>query len=98
MLNTQGPVAGLYNAYGGGGGGWGAAGGRGGQALGTTLNDPANAASGGSANQAGQAALQTNIPTNLTGAGGFGGNAVTLNGNSVTWQAGNTDRVWGSIS
>jgi hypothetical protein len=31
-------------------------------------------------------------------AGGAGGRAVALNGRTVTWVAGNTSRVYGSVS
>ena len=60
---------------GGGGGGWGASGGT----AGTV--DPSGA-SGGSANNPG-----TNASGTVFGVGGTGGNAVTLNGFSVTWNA-----------
>jgi hypothetical protein len=51
---------------------------------------------GGSSNQVGGSAPHTAEPSNLQP--GYGGNAVTLNGNSVTWTFGDTTRVWGSVS
>jgi hypothetical protein len=34
----------------------------------------------------------------LRRAGGTGGKAINLNGNSVTWVSGDTARVWGAVS
>jgi hypothetical protein len=31
-------------------------------------------------------------------AGGTGGKAVNLNGNSITWVSGDTSRIWGAVS
>ena len=86
------------NTFGGGGGGWGASGGNGGRALAVVINDPNDAASGGSSNQVGQSATSPGSPAVTFVGGGSGGNAVTLNGNSVTWVSGNTTRIWGSVS
>ena len=85
------------DSCGGGGGGWGAAGGwPGALDLSQGLMSPVVGTLGGSSNQVGESAPATAQPPNLQP--GYGGNAVTLNGNSVTWTFGDTARVWGSVS
>lgn len=87
--NTGGAIA-----IGGGGGGWGASG----AASYTRFGTPTNISpgDGGSANNNATAANGGTLTLRL--AGGAGGNAVNLNGNSVSWVSGDTARVYGAVS
>lgn len=90
---------------GGGGGGWGAAGGSG---LGASRSMPGaysyTSGAGGSSNGAGGSATD-NLPAmpgpwlpaivRITGAGGGGGNAISLNGNSINYPQ--TGTIWGTV-
>jgi hypothetical protein len=78
----------LY-AGGGGGGGWGASGGQ-------SLFGGNVGGAGGSAN--GSGGTSTGPGAGNMQPGGSGGNAVALNGHTVTWVSGNTTRVYGAVS
>jgi len=93
LINPNVPLFGR-NAS-GGGGGWGAAGGT--SISGTSGGSPGTIVpgNGGSASAAGGDGSLSGSPTSF-GAGGAGGNAVRLNGYSVTWLANGTR--YGAIS
>jgi hypothetical protein len=81
-------------AIGGGGGGWGASGAPSYSRFGVPTN--ISPGDGGSANNNAIAANGGTIT--LRTAGGTGGKAVNLNGNSITWVSGDTSRIWGAVS
>ena len=91
----------LFAAISGGGGGWGAAGGTCYWATGfPSASYLPSYGGGGSAN--GEAVppnlARPNLAARALAVGGLGGNAVVLNGNSITWVSGDTTRVWGAVS
>lgn len=70
--------------------------GQGGQTPGTNGNGSGGGGGGGGGGYG--ASGGSSGGTLGVAAGGGGGRAVALNGNTVTWVAGNTTRVWGAVS
>jgi len=77
----------------GGGGGWGATGGVGYSSLGCQVGVTTTGGAGGSNNSAGNSGSGT---SSSAYAGGAGGKAINLNGNSVTYIA--TGTIYGAVS
>lgn len=92
--STSSPSKGMAGA-GGGGGGWGAAGGGAVVNNGVTL---CNGGNGGSGSAVGDTSYMNGTTYYSTNVGAAGGKAVQLNGNTVTWVAGNTTRVYGAVA
>ena len=91
------PTANYGRNYGGGGGGWGAAGGTGSSVVTTPPQGSVSPGAGGSSNGAGGSASFPGSAGSPVSAPGFtGGNAINLNGNSITYPA--TGTLWGSVS
>jgi len=92
FLQTTTPTPLLRGVVGGGGGGWGASGGLAQGKVDSVSFDMTSGAGGSAGNVGGDASGGTNV----AGVPGAGGNAVALNGFSVTWNAFGTR--YGTIS